>query len=84
MKKEFFSSLYGQSFTMALTFGMLIPALKYAFDGYEALLAALPLTPAAALVGFSIARLFSFSETLPKAKYSASAIWWAASQVLLF
>ena len=69
---------------MALTFGMLIPALKYAFDGYEALLAALPLTPAATPVGFSIARLFSFSEALPKAKYSASAIWWAASQVLLF
>ena len=45
---------------MALTFGMLIPALKYAFDGYEALLAALPLTPAAALVGFSIARFFHF------------------------
>ena len=69
---------------MALTFGMLIPALKYAFDGYEALLAALPLIPAAALAGFSIERLFSFSGTLPKAKYSASAIWWAASQGLFF
>ena len=84
MIKEFFRSLYGVSFTMALTFGMLVPALKYALDGYDAFLAALPLIPAAALAGFSIARLSSFAGTLPNAKYSASAIWWAASQGLFF
>ena len=69
---------------MALTFGMLVPALKYALDGYEALLAALPLIPAAALAGYSIARLYSFAGTVPNAKYSASAIWLAASQGLFF
>ena len=55
---------------MALTFGTLVPAL--------------PLIPAAALAGFSIARLYSFSGTLPNVKYSASAFWWAASQELFF
>jgi len=57
MINEFFRSFYGVSFAMALTFGTLVPALKGAFDGHDAFLAALPLIPAAALAGFSIARL---------------------------
>ena len=40
--------------------------------------------PAAALAGFSIARLYSFAGTVPNVKYSASAFWWAASQGLFF
>ena len=80
----FFKSLYGQSLVMALTFGTLVPALNYAFDGYDAFLAALPLIPAAALAGFSIARLYSFAGTVPNAKYSASGIWWATSQGAFF
>ena len=84
MIKEFFRSLYGVSFAMALTFGRLVPALKYALDGYDAFLAALPLIPAAAIAGFSIARLNSFAGTVPNVKYSASAFWLAASQGLFF
>ena len=64
---------------MALTFAVLVPAVNYAFDLYDEFLAALPLIPASALAGFSIARLFSFAGTLPNAKYSASAMWLAAS-----
>ena len=37
MVTGFFRSLYGVSFAMALTFGTLVPALKYAFDGYDAI-----------------------------------------------
>ena len=84
MIKEFFRSLYGVSFAMALTFGRLVHALKYALDGYHAFLAALPLIPAAAIAGFSIARLNSFAGTVPNVKYSASAFWLAASQGLFF
>ena len=84
MIKEFFRSLYGVSFAMALTVGMLVPALKYALDRYDAFVAALPLIPAAALAGFSIARLYSFAGTVPNVKYSASAIWLASSQGLFF
>ena len=69
---------------MALTFAVLVPAVNYAFDLYDEFLAALPLIPASALAGFSIARLFSFAGTLPNAKYSASAMWLAASQGLFF
>ena len=69
---------------MALTFAVLVPAVNYAFDLYDEFLAALPLIPASALAGFSIARLFSFAGTLPNAKYSASAMWLAASQWLFF
>ena len=67
-----------------MTFGLLVPALIYAIDGYDAFFAALPLIPAAALAGFSIARLYSFAGTVPNVKYSASAFWWAASQGLFF
>ena len=84
MVTGFFRSLYGVSFAMALTSGTLVPALKYAFDGYDAFLGALPLIPAAVLAGFSIARPYSFAGTVPNVKYSASTIWLAASQGLFF
>lgn len=80
MINGFFVSLFGTSTINALTFGLLVPALIYAIDGYDAFLPALPLIPAAALAGFSIARLYSFAGTVPNAKYSASGIWWATSQ----
>ena len=84
MVTGFYRSLYGVSFAMALTFGTLVPALKYAFHGYDAFLGALPLIPAVVLAGFSIARPYSFAGTVPNVEYSASAIWLAASQGLFF